>query len=334
MQATRRELNHFIGASVLTVLAAIVAAGVLALLMGVGAKPAEAASSGDKGKIAFASDRAGNMDIWVMNADGTNLVQLATNSDREVFPAWSPDGQKIAFVRGERGPSQEIWLMNDDGTGQKQLTFNGEQDIMPAWSPNGSNIAFVRIDSSSNAEVYVMSAAGGEEQNLTNSPDAFDEKPTWSPNGKQIAFDSDRSGAFAVHTMRSNGKYLRQLTDDSLSAFDPAWSPSGDKLAFSDNGCCGESDLFVMKADGTGVTQLFETPENETHATWSPDGKRIAFERFQVTGNEKSFVPNSGEIYVIGEHGEGLTNLTNEPGSDDQLPDWSPKGTSASSALR
>jgi TolB protein len=301
---------------------AALAASLLAVIAA--AEPSQAAPQGAKGKIAFASDRAGNMDIWVMNDDGMNPVQLTTTSDREVFPAWSPDGQKIAFVRGERGPGQDIWLMNADGTGQKQLTFNGEQDIMPAWSPNGSNIAFVRVDSSFNAEVYVMNATGGEEQNLTNSPYAFDEKPSWSPNGKQIAFVSDRSGAFAVHTMRSNGKYLRQLTDDSLSAFDSDWSPSGDKLAFSDNGCCGESDLFVMKDDGTGVTQLFETPENDTHATWSPDGKRIAFERFKLTGNEKSFVPNSGEIYVIGEDGEGLTNLTNEPGSDDQLPDWSP----------
>ncbi len=79
-----------------------------------------------------------------------------------------------------------------------------------------------------------------------------------------------------------------------------------------------------MKANGTGITQLFETPQNETGASWSPDGGRIAFGRFEFD-DQGLPVPGSGEIYVIGVDGEGLTNLTNTPGSDDIRPDWAPE---------
>jgi TolB protein len=175
-----------------------------------------------------------------------------------------------------------------------------------------------------------MDSDGSNPTNLTNDP-AQDSDPDWSPDGAQIAFNSDRGGApfekSAVYTMRADGTgEASRLTDFNLNAYAPAWSPEGDKLAFSDEGCleCGESDLFVMKANGKGVAQLFETPENETGATWSPDGERIAFERF-LLDDQGLLVSGSGEIYVIGEDGGGLTNLTNYPDADDENPDWAPE---------
>jgi Tol biopolymer transport system component len=304
--------------------AAALAAGLL-ILIAVG-DPLQAAP-GAKGKIAFASDRAGTMDIWVMNVDGSNPVQLTNDPLPEVFPAWSPDGKKIAFVRGERAGA-DIYVMNAKGTGQTQLTRNEMGDAQPTWSPDGKQIAFLRVEQPSlDREIYVMNANGSGERDLTNHP-AFDIEPDWSPDGRQIAFSSDRGGeaCLAVYTISPNGTDIRKLTDvslDSLEAFGPAWSPEGDKLAFSDHACTDESDLFVMKSDGTGVTQLFETPENETAAAWSPDGEKIAFDRFEFTSD--GIVPGTGEIYVVGAKGKGLTNLTNYPDADDEHPDWSPK---------
>jgi TolB protein len=312
--------------------AAALAASVLILVSA--GEPVQG-TPGAKGKIAFASARAGHLDIWVMNDDGTNPVQLTNDRGDDVFPAWSPDGTRIAFshslVPGDP-TSNEIFVMNADGTGQTRLTFNDSRDAKPNWSPDGTKIAFIHVDLQGdppvpNREIYVMDSNGDNQINLTNDP-AFDIDPAWSPDGKRIAFASDRSSALAVYTMQPNGKNLRKLTDDSLNAFAPAWSPGGDKLAFADEGCatCEESDLFVMKADGTGVTQLVDTtPENEVDPTWSPDGTRIAFARSLLTSNEKHFVSNSAEIYVVGTDGKGLTNLTKSPGSDDVHPNWSPK---------
>ena len=277
------------------------------------------AALGQKGKIAFASDRAGNMDIWVMNADGTNPLQLTTDPLLERSPSWSPDGRKIVFTRGERAGS-EIFVMNADGTGQpQQLTFNMVGEGSPTWSPDGTKITYTRRDTFTNSEVYVMDADGTGVRNLTNDP-AFDFEPDWSPNGKRIAFTSDRSGgdvrfeASAVYTMRPDGTQVRKL------------------LAFSDHLLHGESDLFVMEANGKGVTQLCVkdatelcgTPENDTGPTWAPDGGKIAFELF-VLDSQGGVVPESGEIYAIGADGGPLTNLTRNPNSVDETPDWSPK---------
>ena len=318
----------------LMVLAAAALAASLLTLIAAG-EPVQA-GPGTTGKIAFASDRAGNLDIWVMNADGTNPVQMTTDPLLERSPSWSPDGRKIVFTRGERAGS-EIFVMNADGTGQpQQLTFNMVGEGSPTWSPDGTKITYTRRDTFTNSEVYVMDADGTGVRNLTNDP-AFDFEPDWSPNGKRIAFTSDRSGgdvrfeASAVHTMRPDGTQLRKLTDDNLEAFSPAWSPTGDKLAFSDHLLHGESDLFVMEANGKGVTQLCVkdatelcgTPENDTGATWAPDGGKIAFELF-VLDSQGAVVPESGEIYAIGADGGPLTNLTDNPNSVDETPDWSP----------
>jgi Tol biopolymer transport system component len=175
-------------------------------------------------------------------------------------------------------------------------------------------------------DVYVMNADGTGERKLTNDPEA-DFNSDWSPDGSRIAFGSNRSGeacAAAVYTINPDGTDVLKLTADSSEAFGPAWSPEGDKLEFSDHACTDESDLFVMNEDGTGVTQLFETRANETNAAWSPDSKKIAFDRFRLS-SDLGLVPGTGEIYVVGENGKSLTNLTKYPGADDNDPDWSPR---------
>jgi Tol biopolymer transport system component len=142
----------------------------ITLLGGTPIQPAAAAYPGANGKIAFESDRSGNNDIWVMNADGTNPVQLTTDPAGDHTPAWSPDGTKIAFVSDRDGGNFEIYVMNADGSGQTRLTDDPAQDFDPTWSPDGSRIAFVSDRDDGFFDIFVMNADGSGPTNLTNVP--------------------------------------------------------------------------------------------------------------------------------------------------------------------
>ena len=115
-------------------------------------------SSGDR--IAFISDRDGNHEIFVMNADGTEVRQLTDNDSEEGFPSWSPDGKQIAFVSYRDGEF-EIFVMNADGTEERQLTDNDSDSdsTFPSWSPDGKRIAF-SSDRYGEDAIFVMNADG------------------------------------------------------------------------------------------------------------------------------------------------------------------------------
>jgi len=129
-------------------------------------------------KIAFVSDRDGNQEIYVMNADGSDQTNITNNSASERDAEWSPDGSKIAFVSHCDG-NQEIYVMNADGSDQTNITNNPANDYSPEWSPDGTHIVFVS-DRDGNEEIYIMNADGTDQTNITNNP-ANDRFPVWSP---------------------------------------------------------------------------------------------------------------------------------------------------------
>ena len=90
----------------------------------------------DGERIAFFSDRDGNFEIYVMNADGTGVSRLTDEPGADALPAWSPDGERIVFV-SDRSGNEEIFVMNADGTAVEQLTDDPADDVEPAWSPAG-----------------------------------------------------------------------------------------------------------------------------------------------------------------------------------------------------
>jgi TolB protein len=135
------------------------------------------------GRIAFQSNRTGNHEIWLMNPDGSELVQLTSDPAIDAAPEWSPDGQRIAF-QSNRDGNDDIWVMDADGGGLVQLTQNTVRDAKPSWSPDGKRIAFhrdVEYLGEYHGELFTMNVDGSDVRMLTvPSFKGFHGFPSWS----------------------------------------------------------------------------------------------------------------------------------------------------------
>jgi TolB protein len=226
------------------------------------------------------------VDIYVMNADGSEQRNLTNNTAIDGSPCWSPDGQKIAFYSGVPvGPNQgnsDIYVMNADGSEQKNLTNNPAFYGGSCWSPDGQKIAF-SSDRDGSFEVYVMNADGAEQKRLTNNR-ADDGHPCWSPDGKKIVFWSQRAGLQGeIYVMNADGSEQKRLTN--ISAYDgqPCWSPDGKQIAFVSYRD-GNFEIYVMNADGSEQRRLTNNDAKDRSPCWSPDGRQIAFESYITAG--------------------------------------------------
>ena len=279
-----------------------------------------------RNKIAFVSDRDGNEEIYVMNADGTGQTNLSQNDALDNDPRLSPDGTKIAFVSNRDGNfNSEIYVMNVDGTGQTNLSQNDAPvDASPRWSPDGTKIAFVsnRLDGT-NLDIHVMNPDGTGQTNLSQNVSALDGDPRWSPDGTKIAFVRDTDGDLdgdEIFVMNADGTGQTNLSQNEAADFDARWSPDGTKIAFvthrDDN-----PEIYVMNPDGTEQTNLSQNDALvDASPRWSPDGTKIAFESNSFTDLADL------DIHVMKADGTGRTNLSQNPGFD-VVPRWSPDGT-------
>ena len=220
-------------------------------------------------RIAFYSDRDGNSEIYVMDADGSNQRRLTDTAADEGYPSWSPDGKTIAFD-SDRDGNFEIYVMNADGTVPRRLTSSPARDVSASWSPDGKQIAFMS-DRDGGFDVYVMNADGSNPARRTTTGTAW--FPVWSPDGTKLAFHVGRD----VHVTQPDGSQLTRLTTDPDNGMYPSWSADGSKIAFM-SWRTGRTELFVMNADGTDQKKLMTMERGDAiDPRWSPDGSKIAF---------------------------------------------------------
>lgn len=271
--------------------------------------------SPDGKQIAFSSNQDGNTDIYVMDADGSHLIQLTQDSlatfyflqsATDVEPAWSPDGQHLLFTSGRGNKMMsyvdlDIYVMRPDGTQVTPLTnlpaILGVQQE-PAWSPDGQQIAFTS-DTTGRLGLYVMNADGSNIRALrTDMPDSG--QAAWSPDGTQLAFASDYGGNADIYKIDQDGSNAVRLTSDKADDLQPDWSPDGSQIVFASKRS-GNYDLYLMNTDGTGLIALTNSPANETQPAWSPDGTQLAY---------VSDAGGDSNIYVMNKDGSDVVQLT------------------------
>ncbi|HTJ74739.1 MAG TPA: LpqB family beta-propeller domain-containing protein [Acidimicrobiales bacterium] len=260
--------------------------------------------------------------VFVVNLDGTAAHTLTNRPLAfDARPAWSPDGNRIAF-ESLADNKRSIWIMQADGQGLRRLTdANGPAaDSSPAWSPDGTRIAFAS-DRDGNSEIYVIGTDGSLATRLTSNTgnDGF---PAWSPDGSRIAFVSDRDGQPGIWVMGADGSAPSRLVAGPATPMArPAWAPDGRSIAFASDRDGGNLDIFVADAPATGVpgtavTKVISSPGQDGEPAWSPDGTRLAF------ASDRDGAP---EVYVANRDGSNVQRITTKPRSF--APAWAPNGT-------
>lgn len=201
--------------------------------------PGRFAWSPDGRGIAFHRLEAGNIDVWVVNADGTGLRNLTRSPLNEFAREWSPDGRKIIISQASRtaivfGTANGFLVVNADGSGLRRLTNAGRSDV--AWSPDGRKLALATVRYADDGrisfftEVYVMNADGSGLRKLARHegkpPAGVDASVAWSRDGRRIAFTSGRDGNSEIYSMDPDGSDLRRLTHNPGWELAPLWSPA------------------------------------------------------------------------------------------------------------
>lgn len=232
--------------------------------------------NGGGGKwIAFNSRMDGDADIYLVDTQGNNQIQITTSNAHDLYPSWSPDGKKIVYQNNDGG-DWEIAFLDLDTKKVTPVTNNDCDDWGPAWSPDGNWFTFYS-DCDGDRNIYKIRTNGKDRKRLTFTSGSNSWFPTWSPDGKQITFSSNRSGKYHIYVMNADGSNVKDLASGCVSYF----SPDGKQILYGVY-CDDTDDIFVMDADGSNQTMVTNGHECK-NATWSRDGKQIVFQLSKTT---------------------------------------------------
>lgn len=255
--------------------------------------------SPDGKAIAYSSDRSGSFEVYVRGlAPGSREVQITRDGRQNLQPAWSPDGQRLAYhSQGRRG----VWVVAAEGGEPQRLTGFGSR---PAWSPDGRVLAFqsegVRDLSASATSalapstIWRVPAGGGEPRQLTRpgDPPGGHGTPSWSPSGRRILFGSFERRSSSIWSVEAVGGAPTRVAALELRIFDPVWAPDGGQVvyvALIETGSYGLFSVRVSPETGAPLAAPVQIaalgPGTARHPALSADGRRIAYTALSMPSN-------------------------------------------------
>lgn len=288
--------------------------------------PTMTPGGGGYGQVAFASDRTGIPQIWIINSDGTGLRQLTDYQWGACQPEWSPDGERLIFIspceeNEEVYDNANLFVVNADGSGLEPLPAMEGGGFDPAWSPDGKSILFTSTRNNFRPQIFKYDLGTNQVTRLSID-DWRDSQPEWSPDGGKIVFVTTRNGPYQIWTMNTDGtEQLRFSASGDLWDTYPSWLPDSSTLIFTQRPQGGVPRLMGARYPdgGTAEFQIYQVhgsvPMRE--ADISPDGRWLAFESWPVDSQH--------DIYLLHVSGSDLAQLTTDEAFDFD-PAWRPTG--------
>jgi Tol biopolymer transport system component len=232
----------------------------------------------------------GDMEIYTVEADGSNEQQLTNNEFEDWAAVWSPDKSRIYFHSNREGYFA-IYSMNRDGSDVYRETPAGFVAQYPTISPDGRYLAFqMLMDGMDDWDIFVMEIGCSNMQRITFST-AHEGGPAFSPDGSKIAYHSTEAGYFDIYVVNLDGSGTNRLTNytETMDVW-PQWSADSSQILFHSERT-GNSELFIMNADGSNQVNLSNNPSLDRTPRYSADGKHIIF-RSERNGNSELYMMN------------------------------------------
>ena len=283
---------------------------------------------GGPSQLAFASDRTGLMQIWMMNADGTQQHQITSMRDGACQPSWSPDGLRLVFTspcsdKQDMYPGSSLYIINADGTDLTQLPPSLEGYYDPSWSPNGRYIAFTSLRNAK-PRIYRIDLTNNAVEDLSGLEKYADKQPAWNPTGTELIFVRQMFNVSTIWKMSDAGQAQNDFSvSGNFNNLWPAWSQDGSIVFYSQTSPDGSVPWLVyQRYEDRGRTaesrippkgQIDPGPIAEVSA--SPDGFWLAYEGWPKGTNH--------DIFIMNINGADQRRLTTDPGWDFG-PVWRP----------